>query len=60
MKIIVRCFVLALAVTGIVATTSAKASSANTAVSTSKVSTMLSPKCPPDEPGSCGIEDSGL
>jgi hypothetical protein len=24
------------------------------------VSTMLSPKCPPDEPGSCGIEDSGL
>jgi hypothetical protein len=24
------------------------------------VSTMLSPHCPPDEPGSCGIEDSGL
>jgi hypothetical protein len=24
------------------------------------VSTMLSPQCPPNQPGSCGIEDSGL
>ena len=57
MKIIVRTLVIALALTGAIATTSAKASSAKTTVSVSKTSAVPVPMCPPDDPDGCGIND---
>ncbi len=57
MKIIVRCLVIALALTGAIATTSAKASSARTTVNISKTSAVPVPTCPPDDPNGCGIGD---
>jgi hypothetical protein len=57
MKIIVRTLVIALALTGAIATTSAKASSAKTTVSVSKTSALPIPMCPPDDPDGCGIND---
>jgi ribosomal protein L17 len=57
MKIIVRCLVIALALTGAIATTSAKASSARTTVNISKTSAVPIPTCPPDDPDGCGIND---
>jgi ribosomal protein L17 len=57
MKIIVRCLVIALALTGAIATTSAKASSARTTVNISKTSAVPIPNCPPDDPDGCGIND---
>jgi ribosomal protein L17 len=57
MKIIVRTLVIALAVTGAIATTSAKASSARTTVNLSKTSAMPVPRCEPGDPNGCGIFD---
>ena len=57
MKIIVRTLVIALAVTGAIATTSAKASSARTTVNLSKTSAVPIPSCPPGDPNGCGIFD---
>jgi hypothetical protein len=57
MKIIVRCLVIALALTGAIATTSAKVSSARTTVNISKTSAMPVPTCPPGDPNGCGIFD---
>lgn len=57
MKIIVRCLVIALALTGAIATTSAKVSSARTTVNISKTSAVPVPTCPPDDPDGCGIND---
>jgi len=57
MKIIVRCLVLALAVTGAIASTTASASSAKTTVTISKTSAAPVPTCPPDDPNGCGIGD---
>ena len=57
MKIIVRSLVIALALTGAIATTSAKASSAKTTVNISKTSAVPIPNCPPDDPNGCGIFD---
>ena len=57
MKIIVRSLVIALAVTGAIATTCANASPAKAAVSISKTSAVPVPTCPPDDPNGCGIFD---
>ena len=57
MKIIVRTLVIALALTGAIATTSAKASSAKTTVNISKTSAVPIPNCDPNDPGDCGIFD---
>ena len=57
MKIIVRTLVIALAVTGAIATTCANASSAKATVSVAKTSAMPAPVCPPNDPNGCGIFD---
>lgn len=54
MKIIVRSFVIALAVTGAIATSYAKAPSASSKVTVSKTSAMPVPTCNPGS-GDCGI-----
>ena len=55
MKIIVRSLVVALALTGAIATTYAKAPSAKTAnVTISKTSAFPNPTCGPDDP-TCGM-----
>jgi hypothetical protein len=56
MKIIVRTLVIALAVTGAIATTCANAAPAKTTVS-AKTSAVPIPMCPPDDPNGCGIND---
>jgi uncharacterized SAM-binding protein YcdF (DUF218 family) len=58
MKLIVRLFVIALAVTGAIATTSANGSTAKTTVVASKTSAMPVPRCPYNDPNGCGIADS--
>ena len=55
MKLIVRSLVVALAVTGAIATTYSSASSAKATLSASKTSAMPTPTCPPDSPTGCGI-----
>jgi hypothetical protein len=56
MKIIVRTFVIALALTGAIATTYAKAPAANTKIAAvGKTSAMPVPTCPPSDPGDCGL-----
>jgi hypothetical protein len=61
MKNIVRAFVLALALTGMFASTHANASnasaSATASISTGKTSAMPVPRCDPDDPNGCGIAD---
>ena len=57
MKIIVRSLVIALALTGAIATTCANASSAKTTVSVVKTSAVPAPVCPPNDPHGCGIFD---
>ena len=54
MKIIVRSFVVALAVSGAIATSYAKAPSANSTVRIAKTSAMPVPTCAPGT-GSCGM-----
>jgi hypothetical protein len=54
MKIIVRSLVIALAVTGAIATSYAKAPSATSKVTIAKTSAMPVPTCPPDG-GTCGL-----
>lgn len=53
MKIIVRSLVIALALTGAIATTFAKAAPAKTPVTIHKTSAMPTPGCPPSDPGAC-------
>lgn len=53
MKIIVRSFVVALALTGAIASSYAKAPSA--AVKVAKTSAMPAPLCPPSDPNGCGF-----
>lgn len=57
MQIVVRAFVLVLALTGAVAT----ASSNNTSSSSKPVITRTSgypiPSCPPNDPNACGLND---
>jgi hypothetical protein len=53
MKTLVRCLVVALAVTGAIATTFANASPAKATVSIVKTSAMPAPGCPPNDPDAC-------
>lgn len=53
MKIIVRSFVIALAVTGAIASSYAKPASAK--VTIAKTSAMPVPTCPPGDPNGCGL-----
>ena len=55
MKIIVRSFVVALALTGAFATTAT--TSAKTTVSAVKTSAMPAPRCPLNDPNGCGINN---
>jgi hypothetical protein len=55
MKIIVRSFVIALAVTGAIATSYAKAPSASAQIAVARTSAMPVPSCPPSAPGGCGL-----
>jgi hypothetical protein len=57
MKIAVRALVLALALTGAVATTHANATSAAAPARISKTSAMPVPTCDPNDPGDCGFSD---
>jgi hypothetical protein len=56
MKNIVRAFVVALALTGAVASTQIASASAQTKVAAAKISAMPVPMCPPDDPKACGID----
>jgi hypothetical protein len=55
MKVIVRSFVIALAVTGAFATSFANATPAKATMTASKTSAMPVPRCPPGVPDGCGI-----
>jgi len=57
MKVIVRSLVIALAVTGAIATTYSNGSTAKATVTASKTSAMPVPACPPGVPDGCGIGD---
>jgi hypothetical protein len=54
MKVIVRSLVIALAVTGAVASTFVSATPAKATV-TAKTSAMPVPTCPPGDPDGCGL-----
>jgi hypothetical protein len=54
MKVIVRSLVIALAVSGAVATSFANAAPAKATLS-AKTSAMPTPTCPPGEPNGCGL-----
>ena len=55
MKIIIRSLVIALAVTGAVASSYAKAPTATSTVKISKTSAMPIPSCPPYSGNTCGM-----
>jgi hypothetical protein len=55
MKTITRAFVLALAVTGIAASTQISSASTSATITASKTSAMPTPMCPPDGSTSCNI-----
>jgi hypothetical protein len=57
MKIIVRCFVVALAITGAIATTSANGSSVKASVVATKTSAHPVPTCAPGPGVTCGMGD---
>jgi hypothetical protein len=54
MNVIIRSLVIALAVTGAIATTYSSAAPAKATVS-AKTSAMPVPTCPPGDPDGCGI-----
>jgi len=58
MKTIVRSLVIALAVTGAVATSYANGSTSKATVTASKTSAMPVPSCAPGDPNGCGIYDN--
>jgi hypothetical protein len=57
MKIAVRSLVIALALTGAIATTFAKAAPAKATVTAAKTSAIPVPTCDPNAPGDCGLGD---
>jgi len=57
MKLIVRALVIALALTGAIATSQANGSSSKAKVSLAKTSAWPVPTCPPGDPTGCGIGD---
>jgi hypothetical protein len=57
MKLFIRTLVVALALTGAIASTHANASSASATAVSAKTSAFPVPTCPPDDPDGCGIGD---
>lgn len=55
MKHLVRAFVVALVLTGAVATTQTSSASAQNKVTVAKVSMLPIPSCAPDDPNACGM-----
>ena len=55
MKHIVRAAVVALVLTGAVASTQTSSASTKDKVSVAKVSMLPVPTCPPDDPNACGM-----
>jgi hypothetical protein len=55
MKHIVRAFVVALVLTGAVASTQTSTASTQNKVTVAKVSMLPVPMCPPDDPNGCGM-----
>ena len=55
MKIIVRAFVVVLALTGAAASTQITSASAQTKVVVGKTSAIPTPMCAPDDPNACGF-----
>ncbi len=58
MKYIIRAFVVALALTGAVASTQISSASAHTKVTAAKTSAFPIPMCDPNDPNACGIDGS--
>jgi hypothetical protein len=56
MKHIVRAAVVALVLTGAVASTQASSSSSKNVVTASKTSALPTPMCAPDDPNGCGMQ----
>ena len=55
MKHIVRAFVVALVLTGAVASTQTSSASTQNKVTVAKVSMLPIPSCAPDDPNACGM-----
>jgi hypothetical protein len=55
MNLIVRTFVVVLALTGAIASTQSSSPTAQNKVSVAKVSMLPIPSCAPDDPNACGI-----
>ena len=55
MKHVVRAFVVALVLTGAVATTQTSSASTQNKVTAAKVSMLPVPTCAPDDPNACGM-----
>ena len=55
MKHIVRAFVVALVLTGAVATSQTSSASTQNKVTAARVSMLPVPTCPPDDPNACGM-----
>ena len=58
MKLIVRTFVVVLALTGAAASTQIASASSQTKIAVAKTSAMPVPVCAPDDPDACGIGGS--
>ena len=56
MKIVIRAFVVALALTGAVASTQISSASTQTKVVAAKTSAFPVPMCDPNDPNACGID----
>jgi hypothetical protein len=55
MKHIIRAFVVALVLTGAVASTQIPSASTQNKVTANRVSVLPVPTCPPDDPNACGM-----
>jgi hypothetical protein len=55
MKHIVRAFVVALVLTGAVASTQTSSASTQNKVTAARVSMLPVPTCPPNDPNACGM-----
>lgn len=55
MKIIVRAFVVALVLTGAVASTQTASASSKNKVTAARTSMLPVPMCPPSDPNGCGM-----
>jgi hypothetical protein len=56
MKIIVRAFVVALALSGAVASTQISSASTQSKITVAKTSAFPTPMCDPNDPNACGID----